>query len=239
MKKTYKKKYIHGGKNGTTQTSVTSRIKAHLKDKATEKSTELLKQAKAKGETIIKQKAQEAQESLIAKAKDKSDVLKESLIAKAKDKSDVSQESTSAKVTAKDKSDVSQESTSAQSSDNSGKDSIEENETFTQKFKNKIKNPIVQVKHTDEYIQKSKDKRQQIIEQKIDEKKTEKTISKIKDAWVSIFPEQDKVNKKKKIAELSIGAPYILLLLKMLFSNTNVYLEDDKKVKNDTDEDKE
>jgi len=109
----------------------------------------------------------------------------------------------------------------------------EKTKSFTEKLAGKVlKNPIKRVKISDEYIQKSKERRKQIIEQK----KTEKTMSKMEEKWKSIFPEQDKVNNNKKIAELSIGAPYILLLLKMLFSSDSIHIDD--KTKKDKDKDK-
>ena len=60
----------------------------------------------------------------------------------------------------------------------------------------------------------------------------------MEEKWKSIFPEQDKLNKTKIAEKLSIGAPYILLLLKMLFSSDSIHIDDKTKNK-DKDKDKD
>ena len=61
----------------------------------------------------------------------------------------------------------------------------------------------------------------------------------MEEKWKSIFPEQDKVNKTKIADKLSIGAPYILLLLKMLFSSDSIHIDDKTKKDKDKDKDKD
>ena len=83
IKKKHRKKYIHGGENGTTHTSETSFIKQNLKDIVNPYS-EVINPPPQPKDQKTKQKAHEEQESLIAKAKvkDKSDKVKSSILEK-------------------------------------------------------------------------------------------------------------------------------------------------------------